>query len=123
MGEDMAKAWSPSLYIGMRPANLGHEFANDDDKKAKVKAMREKFVAEDLPKFMGFYTKFLNQSGAFFCGSTPTIADLAILPQLRYFKKGVADHVPADVLDAYPVVNAWMDRMHELPQIKAWYAA
>jgi len=122
--EDMAKAFTPALYIGMRPAMLGHEFANDEEKKVKVQAMREKFVAEDLPKFMGFYTKILEAAGgAFFCGSEITIADLAILPQVRYFKKGVADHIPATCVDDYPVVNAWLDRMMETPQIKAWYAA
>lgn len=31
-----------------------------------------------------------------------TIADLQILAQLRYFTKGVADHVPADCLKPFP---------------------
>lgn len=51
---------------------------------------------ESLPKFMEFFTRKLQATGAFFCGDKPTIADLQILAQLRYFTKGVADHVPAD---------------------------
>eukprot|EP00927_Polykrikos_kofoidii_P020355 TRINITY_DN1963_c0_g1_i4.p1 TRINITY_DN1963_c0_g1~~TRINITY_DN1963_c0_g1_i4.p1 ORF type:complete len:218 (+),score=43.98 TRINITY_DN1963_c0_g1_i4:68-721(+) len=118
---DMANAWAPCLYVGMRPAMLGHEFADDDAKKAKVEAMRTAFLADGLPRFLGFYSKILSGTGAFFCGEKVTIADLAILPQLRYFRKGVADFVPATCLDEFPVVTAWMDRMMELPQIKAWY--
>lgn len=51
---------------------------------------------ESLPKFMEFFTRKLQATGAFFCGDKATIADLQILAQLRYFTKGVADHVPAD---------------------------
>lgn len=121
--EDLGKAFTPALYIGMRPANLGHEFATDEEKAGKVKALREKFAAEDLPKFMGFYSQILTNNGPFFCGSKVTIADLAILPQLRYFTKGVVDHIPSTCLDGYPVLKAWIDRMMEIPPIKAWYAA
>lgn len=56
------------------------------------------------------------------CGSAPTIADLRLLPQLRYFQKGAADFVPTTCLDAYPHVTAWIARMMALPQIKEWYA-
>eukprot|EP00404_Azadinium_spinosum_P004463 CAMPEP_0180462302 /NCGR_PEP_ID=MMETSP1036_2-20121128/24333_1 /TAXON_ID=632150 /ORGANISM="Azadinium spinosum, Strain 3D9" /LENGTH=222 /DNA_ID=CAMNT_0022469067 /DNA_START=68 /DNA_END=736 /DNA_ORIENTATION=+ len=123
LSDDLARAWSPNMYIGMRPENLGHKFENDDDKKAKVKEMREKFAAEDLPKFLTFFTKIIEKNGgAFFCGPQVTIADLQILPQLRYFQKGVADFVPPTALDSHPVVCQWIQRMMELPKIKAWYA-
>lgn len=122
LSDDLAGAWRPALFIGMRPANLGHEFADDDAKAAKVKAMREKFVAEDLPRFMTFFSKILEERGnAFFCGPKITIADLQILPQLRYYTRGVADFVPPTCLDGFPVVTAWIQRMLEVPQIKAWY--
>eukprot|EP00913_Durusdinium_trenchii_P030037 g28148.t1 len=56
--------------------------------------LREEFLKDSLPKFMEFFTKKLEKTGTFFCGDQPTIADLQILAQLRYFTKGVADHVP-----------------------------
>ena len=43
---------------------------------------------ESLPKFMEFFTRKLQATGAFFCGDKPTIADLQILAQLRYFYQG-----------------------------------
>eukprot|EP00961_Rhodomonas_salina_P287661 3886717-Rhodomonas_salina.3 len=60
--------------------------------------------------------------GKFACGDTLTIADLQWYPQLRYFTKGVADHVPSDCLNAYPEVLAYMERVLAVPQIKEWYS-
>merc|ERR1712187_708742 len=111
--------FTPALYVGMAPERLGHEFSSDEEKSAKVKAMREKFTAEELPKFLGYYSTFLKASGAFFCGDKMTIADLAILPQLRYFQKGVADYIPSDCLNGFPEVLAWIERMMADPKIKA----
>merc|ERR550525_44269 len=88
------------------------------EKQATVQKLREGFVGGDLGKFMGFYSKKLEATGAFFCGDKVTIADLYILAQLRYFTKGVADHVPADCLKPFSTVTAWMDRMHTIPEIK-----
>ncbi|CAJ1333042.1 unnamed protein product [Effrenium voratum] len=120
LSDDMTKAWQPALYLGMRHMIYGYP-EEWPEKEATVKRMREAFLKEALPKFMGFFTQKLEATGAFFCGDKPTIADLQILAQLRYFTKGAADHVPADSLTLYPVVTAWMDRMHAIPQIKAWY--
>jgi glutathione S-transferase len=50
-----------------------------------------------------------------------SIADLAILPQLRKFERGLLDHIPTNVLDAYPIVNAWKNRMENNPAIFAHY--
>lgn len=114
------------MYMGIRPSSLGHSFADDDEgkalKTAKVREMRETFLAESLPMLMGHYVRILEGSGgAYFCGAELTIADLMVLAQLRYFQKGVADFVPAECLDPYPVVTAWITRMYEIPEIKAWY--
>ena len=121
LSDDMTRAWQPALYMGMgRHANYGHPQEYPEVKET-VQKLRESFLAESMPKFMGFFSQKLEATGAFFCGDKPTIADLQILAQLRYFTKGVADHVPADCLTPYPVVTSWMDRMHAIPQIKAWY--
>jgi len=120
--EDLARAWAPGMMIALRPAILGHEFAGDDDKTAKVKALREKFGEEQLEKFLKTYTDILeNAGGGFFCGSEVTIADLAILPQIRYFHNGIADHVDPKIIGKFPVVTAWMERMQAIPAIAKWY--
>ena len=58
----------------------------------------------------------------YFCGKTATIADCTLLPAFRMLKSGRLDGVPTTVLDAYPHITAFVDRMHELPAIKAHYA-
>jgi len=121
LSDDMQRTWVPAQYMGM---GLHKKFGHPEEfpqKPEVVKALRETFLAEELPKYMNFLTKTLEKTGAFLCGANITIADLQWLAQLRYFTKGVADHVPADSLDKYPVVVAWMSRCYEVPQIKKWY--
>lgn len=86
----------------------------------KIEEMRGKWVKEELPRFMGYFEKQLG-SNPFLCGTAVTIADLWALPQFRYFTRGVADHVPKECMDGFGVVQAWMARMLEIPEIKAWY--
>jgi len=119
--DDLTKTWNPCKYLNMgQHTNYGHpaEWAGKDD---TVRALREKFVAEGLPRFMGYFTAKLESTGAFLCGANVTIADLMLLAQLRYFASGTADNVPKDCLDAYPQVTAWMGRMYAIPEIKAKY--
>eukprot|EP00854_Cymbomonas_tetramitiformis_P020050 gene20050-24002_t len=124
LSDDIARAWSPCLYMAMRPEKFGYPAdIAAEEKTTKVKALRESFLKDELPNFMKYLTGHLEASGAFFCGSAPTIADLQILPQLRYFTKGVADFVPGDCLSPYPVVTQWIERMMAIPQVKSWYEA
>jgi len=117
---DFSRAWQPNLYIGMRHMMYGYP-EEWPEKAAKVQEMRTNFLATEMPKYMEFFKAKLEKTGAFLCGDKPTMADLMCLAQMRYFTKGVADHVPGDCLAPYPVITAWMDRMHAVPQIKAWY--
>lgn len=115
LSDDINRAWSPALYMGMgRHTSFGHP-AEWPEKDAVVKAMREKFVDEELPKFMAFLSAALAESSqAFICGPNPTIADCQLVPQLLYFTRGVADYVPKDCLRKYPAVTAWLSRFKEL---------
>lgn len=120
---DFEKSWTPSLYIGMRPTIFGYEEGSQGTTagKERTKKLRQTFVAGDLKKFLGYYTNLLNETGAFFCGDKPTLADCYILPQLRAFQKGHIDHVPTDCLEDFPVVKQWIARMMAVPQVKEWY--
>lgn len=120
VGEDLQRAWTPALYLGMgRHASFGYP-AEWPAKAEVVTALREKFVQEELPKYMTYLTNELSATGAFLCGAKPTIADCQLFPQVFYFTKGVADHVPKDCLAGYPVVVAWLDRMKAIPEVKAF---
>merc|ERR1712194_957010 len=120
--EDFERAFQPCLYLAMRPSMYGYP---DDwpaeEKAATVKRMREQFMAEKLPVFMGFFTEQIGKSNAFLCGPEVTLADLYFLVRLRYFTAGIADHVPKDCLDKYPAITAYLDRLYAVPQIKEWY--
>lgn len=122
LSDDLQRAWSPCLYLGMgRHTTYGYP-QEWPEKAVVVKKMREKFVADELPKYMGFMTAELAKTGAFLCGDKPTIADCQLLPQVAYYTHGIADHVPKDCLKDYPVVLAWIDRMMALPEVKQWYS-
>lgn len=124
LADDLARAWHPSIYVGMRPDLLGHEFGSDEEKVAKVKAIRERFLADDFPRMMGYFTKILESKGnKFLCGDSLTIADCVLLPQLRYFMKGLADFIPVTCLEAYPALTSWNERMMAIPEIQQWYSS
>lgn len=124
---DLDRAYLPGLYLGMAPEKFGHEANSQatDAGKARTKELREKFCSEELPKFMAFYEQFIgagNGNEQFICGPELTIADCVILPQLAKFQAGFVDYIPKDVLDAYPKVTAYMERVRAVPAVAAWYA-
>lgn len=63
LADDIAKAWAPALYIGMKPQAFQYTKEN-----APVREMREHFMAEEFPKYMGMVENELKQTGAFICG-------------------------------------------------------
>lgn len=120
---DFTKAWTPCLYMGMRPETYGYDkdSSNTDEGKARTEKIRILFVKEKLPTFMGYFSDLLS-TNKFLAGNEVTIADCAFLPIIARFSTGDMDFVPADSLDAYPTITAYMTRMRDLPKIKAWYA-
>lgn len=121
---DFDRAFYPSFGLSMRPLDFG--FASDFPKTTEgaeqIRTTRTFFATETLPVYLRYYTQLLEETGAFFCGSEPTIADCYILPQLKNLLRGHIDHVPTTVLEPFPVVTAWIDRMMAIPAVAAWYA-
>lgn len=120
---DFKRDWAPNIYIAIAPARFGYpeSFKGSDEQKAKIKEMREHFVAEELPKWVGYFEARLAKSGAFLCGSQVTLADCALVPELRKFQQGYMDHVPTTSLDKFPVLLAYIDRFMSVPAVKAFY--
>jgi len=123
---DLERDWRNPLSIGMYdPALFGHssDIKGTPEHKAIIQAMRTKFISEELPKFMSFFTKrLLDKGSAFLCGDSPTIADCALIPVLNRFSSGQIDYVAADCLTTYPEITAYVARFMNLPKVKAWYA-
>lgn len=125
--DDLSKAWSPSLYVSMRPENFGYPKSDEwpkEEKDAVVKKVREDFMRDQFPRFMGYFTDLIEESGnCYLAGKDLTIADLAGLHTIMYYRRGIADHVPTESLDPYPTVNEWLDRVLAHPKVEAYYAS
>jgi len=121
---DLEREWRIPVGIGFQDLALfGHspDIKGTAEHKAIIKSVRNKFLAEELPKYMGFLSERLCRT-SYLCGETPTIADCALIPVLNRLTSGAVDFVPADCLGKYPVVQRYVARFMELPEIKAWYA-
>ena len=90
-----------------------------------LKASREAFVKDDLPGLMDRIQSELEASEGDFIvrGDQPTIADLELLSSLRFLGSGMVDHIPRDVVSGFPAVQAYVDRLQALPEIKEWKAS
>jgi glutathione S-transferase len=121
LAEDMRESWYPNLVVGMSPEKFNLEKGSDAH-AATTKAMRERWVRDELPRYCGFISKRV-AGGKFLCGDQVTIADCALVPLLRRFRSGGIDHVPKECLDAYADVVAYYDQFHAIPEVAAWYAA
>ena len=59
LAADLDKSLAPSMYMNMQSSKYGHPdcFGETDAGKDIIKGLREKWLAEDFPRFMGHYTK------------------------------------------------------------------
>ncbi len=60
--------------------------------------------------------------GPFLAGEQISVADIKLYIVLNWFKKGVLDHVPADVLAPFPKLEALFNAVKQHPKIVEWYA-
>jgi len=122
---DLAKAWSPCLYIGMKPEKFGYPATAEwSESDTVIEKLRTGFIADDLPRFMGYFTDLIKEGGdKFLTGEDLTIADISAYQGIGYFRRGIADHVPKESLDEFPEVLAWMDRYDAHPKVAAYKAS
>jgi prostaglandin-H2 D-isomerase / glutathione transferase len=123
--EDFSVAFRPSLYLSMRAETFGHSdgWSKSEEGQKVIRELREKFVKEQLPVYLGYLTAMLEKNDNQWLASKdgPTIADCVAVPALRMFTMGTIDHVPADCLDAYPAIVSYIKRFCALPQIAGRY--
>jgi len=125
LSEDLDRAFVPCLYMSMKPVEYGmpEDFAKTDAGKEHIRLMRVRFVEEKLPFFLNhLQTSLAASGGGFFGGSSPSLADCQILPQLCKFQAGFIDHIPTTVLDGHPGIIEWIARMKAIPEVAAWYS-
>ena len=122
--DEMSNAWLPRLYVGMQPRNFGYpdtdEFKGSGEHQKATKAARERFIEEELPKYLTIFADRL-KSQKFLCGTAPTICDCYLVPLLRRLASGGVDYVDTQCIAKNKEVQAYVDRFMALPEIKAWY--
>ena len=89
----------------------------DEDEKRKA---REAFVR-------GYFHRWCTNAseqirGPFVAGDEISVADLKLFVAMRSYAKGVHDHIPADVLEAYPKITALMAAVGAHPGVADWHA-
>eukprot|EP00756_Hemistasia_phaeocysticola_P062251 Hpha_TRINITY_DN5683_c0_g1::TRINITY_DN5683_c0_g1_i1::g.50688::m.50688/K04097/HPGDS; prostaglandin-H2 D-isomerase / glutathione transferase len=122
LADDMQREWTPAFYMGLKPAKMGHYDITDEAKAGLIKRMRTEFAEEALPRYLGHFTKFIEQNGGKFLAGELSIADLQVLPFFARFASGDLDHIPADSLEKFPAVTQWMERVRAVPAIAEWYS-
>ena len=60
--------------------------------------------------------------GPYAGGSQLSIADLKLFVVIGWLKKGVLDHVPADVLAPFPKLETLFRAVQTHPKVVEWYA-
>eukprot|EP00177_Eucheuma_denticulatum_P001051 GFKZ01001915.1.p1 GENE.GFKZ01001915.1~~GFKZ01001915.1.p1 ORF type:complete len:190 (+),score=48.29 GFKZ01001915.1:460-1029(+) len=94
------------------------------DDKEKQREERERFVREDVPRYLGGLEKRLKVFGGtdgWAVGEEMTMADLAIFAMGLMFKSGIIDHVPQDALHQYDRLKAAYEKVAQVEEVKAWY--
>lgn len=123
--DDLNRAFSPGLYMGMAPKQFGYEEGSNktEEGKKRTEAIRTAFVKDELPKYLGFYEQLLTTSGGdwLVAGDKPTIADCFAVPNLRRFTRGFMDAIPRDCLETHPKVVAYLERFCALPEMAGRY--
>jgi len=90
---------------------------SDEDEKKKA---REAFAE-------GYFQRWANNAsaeikGPFVGGEEISVADLKMFVSMNSYTKGVYDHIPKEILEAFPKITALMDAVASHPRVVDWYA-
>lgn len=100
-------------------ANVGPTLRIEDE--AEKKKARESLAASYLPAWGARAEKQIGD-GPFLGGKAVNVADLKLYIAVRWFSRGILDHIPATIFADYPKLTRVHDAVSEHPGVKAWYA-
>ena len=121
--------YGPEIGIALEPEKLGYGITpatswlvkDRPELSETIKALREAFLLNELPKYCVFFSGLIeNSGGPFLCGAEPTLADCCLAPALERYTLGYIDHVPKEALDAYPEMKFYLEAFKALPQVVAY---
>lgn len=104
-----------NFYMGAQSAKYGLKDMEKDMRKKTIAAATAEWTGVVQPKYIGWMERFLTQNGGpFLAGPKVTIADCFALPQMKPNK--------AAIDKGFPKLAEWLNRMMDLPTVKARYA-
>jgi glutathione S-transferase len=99
-------------------ATIGTSFGIKDPEE--LKRRRAELVEGPIRTWASNMEKQLK--GPFAGGSAISVADIKLFVIVGWFKKGILDHVPTDVLAPFPKLNGVYEGVKAHPRVVAWYA-
>lgn len=88
------------------------------DEGAKVRA-RELIATITIPAWAGFVESQIGD-GPFYAGERPMVVDVKLYMGMRSFRRGVMDHIPTTVFDAFPKLLRLYEAVEAWAPVKAW---
>ncbi|PNH03804.1 Hematopoietic prostaglandin D synthase [Tetrabaena socialis] len=89
--------------------------------KAEEKVAARLAILEGKGKDMLGHISKLLASGGYIAGGKLSLGDIAVYVSLSNLVSGFMDGVPKDLLDGYPVIKAFHNKIASEPAIKAYY--
>jgi glutathione S-transferase len=99
-------------------AAIGKTFGISDAQE--LKRQRDALVEGPIRSFGAHMERQVE--GPFVGGAALSVADIKLFVVLGWFKKGVLDHVPADVLAPFPKLERLFTSVKTHPKVVEWYA-
>jgi glutathione S-transferase len=127
--DDFERAFRPCVGLALEPEKYGYGITpatvsftkGSSELLETIKALRETFLVNEMPKYCGFFSDLIESSGGpFLCGAEPTLADCCLAPVLERYTLGYIDHVPMESLDAYSTMKLYLEFFKALPQVVAY---
>ena len=123
--EDLAGAWTPALYMAMKPTKYGYpdDYAKTEEGLKMITKMRTAFVKEQLPMFLTYFENMMAKHGGkwLVAGDEPTIADCLTVATLRNFTRGHIDGIPTTCLNTHPKIVEYIKSFCALQPIQGRY--
>jgi glutathione S-transferase len=88
---------------------------------AEKKQAREALAESFLPAW-GARTEAQISEGPFFGGKSLNVVDLKLHMAVRWFSRGIVDHIPATIFAGFPRLTRVHDAVWEHSRVKDWYA-
>lgn len=90
------------------------------DEATKVR-VREQMATGAIPTWAGFVEAQIGD-GPFYAGAAIHVVDVKLYMGMRSFRRGVMDHIPTTVFDAFPRLTRLYDAVEAHPVVRAWIA-